>query len=215
MNFCLNLFNLYFMFSFFSSRFLLKVFPQIFKHILPSDDFCWTIIIFKLILVKIILGCTWDSLYFMYILIMTFNQICGYIMFLRCCHRCFNVGYWRRMIYIYLKKKKNSQIGYNLQKVGVLLYKKNFFICRWIIEGGCYNAEFVSWSKARRRNGGHWQNTEFIYTEILNKTFLALMFTSDIFYIFISFIIKSSIYAIFRYVTGYLFYFCSCQDIYF
>jgi hypothetical protein len=22
--------------------------------------------------------------------------------------------------------------------------KRHFFICRWIIEGGCYNAEFVS-----------------------------------------------------------------------
>ena len=29
-----------------------------------------------------------------------------------------------------------------------------------------------------------WQNTEFIYAEILNKTSLVLMFTSDILYIF-------------------------------
>jgi hypothetical protein len=37
------------------------------------------------------------------------------------------------------------------------------------------------------------------HAEILNKTSLALMFTSDIFYIFFSFIIKSSIYAIFHF----------------
>jgi hypothetical protein len=39
-------------------KFLLKVLPEIFKHILPSDDFYWTIIIFKLILEQIILCCT-------------------------------------------------------------------------------------------------------------------------------------------------------------
>jgi hypothetical protein len=37
------------------------------------------------------------------------------------------------------------------------------------------------------------QNTIFIYPEILNKTSLALMFTSDILSIFFSLIIKSSI----------------------
>ena len=130
MNFCLNLFNLYFMFSFFSSRFLLKVLPQIFKHILPSDDFCWTIIILKLILVKIILGCTWDSLYFMYILIVAVNQICGHIMFLRCCHRCFNVGYWHRMIYIYMKKKTKFTDRLQFTKGGCFVEKKD--ICLFV-----------------------------------------------------------------------------------
>ena len=46
-----------------------------------------------------------------------------------------------------------------------------------------------------------WQNTEFIYAEILNKIFLALMFSRDILYIFFLFIIKSSTYAIFRFVS--------------
>ena len=52
-----------------------------------------------------------------------------------------------------------------------------------------------------------WQNTEFIYAEILNKTSLALIFTSNIFYIFFSFIIK---------LCCISFYFCPCpgQNIY-
>ena len=43
-----------------------------------------------------------------------------------------------------------------------------------------------------------WQNTEFIYTEILNKTSLALMFTSDIFlkYIFHQFQVWTQICAV-------------------
>jgi hypothetical protein len=47
-----------------------------------------------------------------------------------------------------------------------------------------------------------WQNTEFIYAEILNKTSLALIFTSNIFYIFFSFIIK---------LCCISFYFCPCK----
>ena len=39
------------------------------------------------------------------------------------------------------------------------------------------------------------------YAENLNKTSLALMVTSDFFYIFCSFIIKSSKYAVFRFVS--------------
>ena len=57
-----------------------------------------------------------------------------------------------------------------------------------------------------------WQNPEYIYAEILNKTSLALMVTREMLNIFSSCIIKSSIYAVFalfRCVTGSLFYFCS------
>ena len=37
--------------------------------------------------------------------------------------------------------------------------------------------------------------------DILNKTSMALMFTNDTFYIFVSFIINSSIYAVFRFAS--------------
>ena len=46
-----------------------------------------------------------------------------------------------------------------------------------------------------------WQNLECIYAEILNKTSLALMVTSEMLDIFSSFIIKSSIYAVFCFVS--------------
>ena len=45
-----------------------------------------------------------------------------------------------------------------------------------------------------------WQNLECIYAEILNKTSLAMMVTSEMPYIFSSCIIKSSIYAVFCFV---------------
>ena len=46
-----------------------------------------------------------------------------------------------------------------------------------------------------------WQNLECIYAEILNKTSLALMVTSEMLYIFSSFIIKSSMHTVFCFVS--------------
>ena len=46
-----------------------------------------------------------------------------------------------------------------------------------------------------------WQNPECIYAEILNKTSLDLMVTSEMLYIFSSFIIKSSMHAVFCFVS--------------
>jgi hypothetical protein len=54
---------------------------------------------------------------------------------------------------------------------------------------------------AVRGDATQWQNPECIYGEILNKTCLALMVTSEMLYIFSSFIIKSSMHAVFCFVS--------------
>ena len=58
-----------------------------------------------------------------------------------------------------------------------------------------------TWPLPQLARKTQWQNPECIYAQILNKTSLALMAMSEMFYIFSSFIIKSSKYAVFCFVA--------------
>jgi hypothetical protein len=57
------------------------------------------------------------------------------------------------------------------------------------------------YNKWRKYIKHQWQNPECIYAEILNKTSLALMVTSEMLYIFSSFIIKSSMHDVFCFAS--------------